>query len=401
MNTILTEAKELQKELTEYRQSLHRNAECGFDLQNTVNFVENTLKTMGFTPKRCGKAGIIADMGAGNPKNCVLLRADMDALPIKENSGERFSCKTGNMHACGHDLHTAMLLGAAKLLKPFEKEIHGRIRLLFQPAEEVLEGAKNVIKHGALENPEPNAAIMLHVMTNTELPTGVAVISSAGVSAPAADFFTIELKGKGCHGSTPWEGINPLPAAAQIVTALSALSAQEIPVANGGVLSIGRVHGGSVGNVIPQTASISGTVRTFDETEREFLKKRIRETVSGIAKAYRLQGKTAFTSGCPTLINDGELSALAAQSLKDLLGKNRAFTVQELQGNTSTKRSGGSEDFAYISQLVPSVMVALAAGEKAKGYAYPLHHPKVRFDEGALPIGAAIYAQLALAVLKQ
>ena len=400
MNTIVAEAKRIQKELAEHRQALHKHAECGFDLQKTAHYVETTLKAYGISATPCGKSGVIADMGGGNIKNCVLLRADMDALPMQERSGEPFACKTGNMHACGHDLHTAMLLGAAKLLKAREKELNGRVRLLFQPAEECLEGAKDMIEHGALENPQPQAAIMLHVLTNTELPTGTVVISSPGVSAPAADFFTITLRGKGCHGSTPWEGRNPLSAAAQIITALNALAAQEIPVAHGTVLSIGRVHGGEAGNVIPQTASVSGTARSFDEEARARLKKRIKETVLGIAKAYGVQARTSFTSGCPTLVNEEGLCERSAQALKSLLGERKAFAVQELQGSGTTKRSGGSEDFAYISQRIPSVMIAIAAGERAKGYEYPLHHPQALFDEEALSIGAAVYAGLALEFLQ-
>ena len=400
MESILQQAKALQKEWIEHRRYLHKHAECGFALEDTKSYVESVLKSLGYTPKPCGKAGVIADIGGANTKNCILLRADMDGLPIREESGEKFASKTGNMHACGHDVHTAMLLGAARLLKDREKRLKGNVRLLFQPAEEILEGAKDVIQHGALGNPTPKAAVMLHVMTNTALPTGTAIISSPGVSAPAADFFTITLKGKGCHGSTPWEGNNPLQGAAQLILALHALTAQEIPISQSAVLSLGCVHGGDAGNVIPQTVTMKGTARVFDEGERERLKKRMAELVKSLAKAHRLKGKVECTSGCPTLLNNEELSAFSASRLKALLSKSKAFTVQELSQDAATKRSGGSEDFAYISHEIPSIMIAVAAGETAKGYAYPLHHPKARFDEDALCVGAAIYAHLAEEWLK-
>ncbi len=400
MNSLLKQAKALQEELIQYRRSLHSHAEIGFDLKDTVSFVESTLKSFGYIPKPCGKAGVIATMGRVNAKKCILLRADMDALPIQEKSGETFACKKGNMHACGHDLHTAMLLGAAKLLKENEGDCDGCVKLLFQPAEETLEGANDVLKHGVLENPSPQAAMMLHVMTNTDFPTGTAIISSPGVSAPAADFFTVRLTGKGCHGSSPWEGRNPLSGAAHLILALNGLTAQEIPVSQGAVLTVGCVHGGEAGNVIPSMVTLKGTSRIFNEEERIRLKKRIIETVNAIAKAHRLQAKTEFTSGCPTLWNDEELSVFTASVAKELLGKKKAFTVQELSPNSAVKRSGGSEDFAYIAHEVPSIMMALSAGEREKGYAYPLHHPKARFDEDALYVGAALYAHFALSRLK-
>ncbi|MBQ8394177.1 MAG: amidohydrolase [Clostridia bacterium] len=395
---VLREAKSLQKELVRYRRYLHAHAELGFAMTQTLPFVERALRGMGYTPQKCGKAGLLATVGRPSGKT-VLLRADMDGLPIREETGLPFACKEGNMHACGHDMHTAMLLGGAKLLKDREKELNGCVKLLFQPAEEILEGAADVLKSGVLRAPKPQAAMMLHVMTGGKLPTGVAVVASGGVSAPAADYFTIGVRGKGCHGSTPHKGVDGLLAAAHIAIALQEISTRELPAAEPHALTIGSFKTGEGGNVICDYAELNGTLRAFDEEVRLFLKKRIAEVADCTAKAFRATAKTEFSGGCPTLVNDGELSDFTATTLQNLLGKDKAFSAAAF-GDRKTEM-GGSEDFAYISHKLPSVMVALGAGEKGEGHEYPLHHPKAKFDEGALCIGSAIYAQFAIEWLKR
>lgn len=397
MEKILNEAKGLQKELVEMRRRLHGRAELGFALTETAAFVKETLAAMGYEPQSCGRSGLTVTVGKG--EKTFLLRADMDGLPIKEKTGLPFACKNGNMHACGHDMHTAMLLGAAKLLKTREKALKGTVKLLFQPAEELLEGAKNALENGVLDAPKVSGAMMLHVMTNVPIPTGSVVVSSAGVSAPAADYFTVEVKGKGCHGSAPWNGVDALSVAAHILLALQELPARELSLAEPAVLTVGSMVAGEAGNVIADTALLKGTLRAFDERVRERVKRRLEEIAKNVAKAFRAKARVVYGSGCPSLLNDEKLSLLTEKVLKDLLGENAVFTSSSLQGDTKSS-SGGSEDFAYISRKVPSVMVALAAGETEKGYAYPLHHPKAQFDEAALSIGAAVYAHTAIEWLK-
>lgn len=389
---ILKRAKEMQAELTAWRRSLHRQAERGFALDKTTTLIKSELQKMGYQSKDCGRAGVVAEVGEGE---LFLLRADMDALPIREKSGEKFACKNGNMHACGHDMHAAMLLGAAKLLKESEKQLRRKVRLLFQPAEETLEGAKDCIEAGVLTDVQ--GAMMIHVMTNVSMPVGCAVVSSSGVSAPAADFFSIEVKGKSCHGSAPWNGADALVAAANILLALQEIPARELSSDTSAVLTIGEMNGGTASNVIADRALLKGTLRAYDEETRTFIKQRIEKISATVAMAYRTRAKVRYESGCPTLVNDKTLSERTERVGKALLGERCVFTSKELQGDTKSK-SGGSEDFAYISQKVPSVMVALAAGEPSKGYDYPLHHAKVRFDEDALPVGAALYAAVMLEV---
>ena len=397
MKNLLKDAENLREKLVKHRRYLHENAELGFDLPKTCAYVEKTLRALGYAPKKCGRAGLIATVGDPESKPAVLLRADMDGLPIEENSGEPFACKTGNMHACGHDLHTAMLLGAAELLKREEKRLKGCVKLLFQPAEDILAGAKDCLKKGLLDGVKPKCAVMLHVMTDLPLKTGTAIVSSAGVSAPAADFFRITVQGKGCHGSTPWQGVDALAVGAHILSGLQTLSAREIPAGANAVLTVGSLQAGQAGNVIADRGVLNGTLRTFDEGVRTQIKARIKELAHMQAKAFRATAKTEFLSGCPTLVNDGGVSDFAYQTAKSLLGEKRAFTSAELSGGEVGK-TGGSEDFAYISHEIPSVMVAFSAGEREKGYAYPLHHSKARFDEDVLPIGAAFLTAFALGI---
>lgn len=393
MKKLLQEAKKMQSELTAHRRYLHQNAEVEFELPKTVKYIAEQLREMGYAPKEVGRYALSAEIGKGS--SCFLLRADMDGLPIKEESGEPFACKKGCMHACGHDMHTTMLLGAAKLLKAREKELKGRVKLLFQPAEEILEGAKSAVENGVLSHPKVDGAMMLHVLTGVPLPTGSVVVAQ-GVSAPAADFFTVEVQGKGCHGSTPWKGVDGAAVGAKILLGLQEITAKEVSFVTPSVLSVGSILAGGAGNVIADKAVLKGTLRTFDEGVRGHIKARIEEIAKYTAKAFRAKAKIKFDGGCPSLLNDEKLSSLALQTAKALLREN-VFSSAEM-GNSEEK--GGSEDFAYISREVPSVMLALSAGNSKDGYKYPLHHPKARFDENALYIGSALYAAVALKYLE-
>ncbi len=391
MNSIdyLKEAKGIKNEIIESQRYLHQNAEVGFELPKTTDYVKSKLEEIGCEAIPCGKNGIVSFIGNGEGKT-LLLRADMDALPVEEEADVDFACKTGNMHACGHDFHTAILLGTAKLLKNHENEINGTVKLMFQPAEEILSGAKNMIENGVLENPKVDAALMLHVMAGLPLKTGTVVVAD-GISAPAADYFTINVQGKGCHGSTPQQGIDALTIGAHILIALQEINARELGVSDEATLTIGKLSGGTTGNVIADKAVLEGTLRAYDEEVRGHIKKRISEITQGIANSFRGKGTADFGNGCPPLKNNGELSGEIERYLTDAFGEEWVINTEKMGGRTN--KSGGSEDFSYISQEVPSLMLALAAGNSDEGYIYPQHHPKVRFDEKVLPIGSAVLAQ--------
>lgn len=396
MNDIFQEAQTLLPELTAHRRWLHQHPEVGFGLTETKEYVRRELAKLGLSPSDCGRAGLTATIGSGGA--CFLLRADMDALPIPEESGEEFASTNGAMHACGHDFHTAMLLGAAKLLKEREQDLRGTVKLMFQPAEEVFEGSEDMITAGILEEPRPDAAMMIHVTAAAPMPAGMMITMAPGVSAPAADYFTIHVRGRGCHGSTPQQGVDALTAAAHMLLALQEIHARELAPGTEAVLTVGTIQGGTAANAIADACTLGGTIRTYEETTRGHLKERMEAICAAIASAYRAEAHVEFGSGAPTLVNDEGLAREVPGYLREVLPAGMVLSAAELPGNT---RGGGSEDFAYVSQQVPALMLALAAGEPDKGYTHPLHHPKVRLDERALPFGAAALSHTALRWLEE
>lgn len=400
---LLAEAGKYEENLIKDRRYLHSHPETGFDLSETLKYVKAELTAMGYEPQECGKAGLTVTAGGKKPGKVFLIRGDMDALPIKEEADVAFASDNGKMHACGHDMHAAMMLGAARLLKAHEDEINGTVKLMFQPAEEIFEGAKDMIDAGILKNPDVDAALMIHVAAGLPLPAGTVVVCDGGVSAPAADYFKIKVQGKGCHGSMPNAGVDPITVAAQIITALQEIHARELALSDEAVLTIGTIHAGLAANVIPDTVEMSGTIRTFDEDVRTLVKTRMEEIVKSIGTAFRADAQVIHGKGCPVLDNDADLSACTVRYLQELLGPQRAFTQGQLTARSDRKspKVSGSEDFAYVSQEVPSIMLALAAGHPDKGYCFPQHHPKVKFDEEVLAQGSAVYVYTAMRWLEE
>lgn len=394
MNELLHQADAAR--LIADRRYLHAHAETGFDLHETFDYVWRQLKDLGLAPKKCGKCGIVADIGRG--EGCVLLRADMDALAIREAAAVPFASKNGCMHACGHDLHTAMLLEAARLLKARENVLPGRVRLMFQPAEEPLLGAADMLENGLLADVQVSAAFMIHVLTALDLPAGTVIVSAPGVSAPAAGMFEIRIQGKGCHGAMPHTGVDPVTIAAHTVLNLQQIQTRELSLTQACALTIGMLQAGDNANVIPDQAVLRGSLRAFGDETHQYLIRRVEEIAAGTASLFQGSAQTQMLGGAPTLLNDDKLSGMAASSLKEMLGTDRVLLSSELGGDT--RKSSGSEDFAHVSHAVPSLMVALAAGHPKDGYAFPAHHPKAMFDENVLPLGAAVYAKLALDALK-
>lgn len=401
---ILQEAEAYKTQLVNTRRYLHSHPETGFNLKETVAFVKKELIAMGYEPVECGKSGLTVLAGGKKEGKVFMIRGDMDALPISEEADVEFASKNGNMHACGHDMHTTMMLGAAKLLKDHEEEIEGTIKLDFQPSEENFQGANDMIQAGLLENPSVDAALMIHVMAGMPMEPGTVIVSDPGVSAPAADYFNIHIQGKGCHGSMPNNGVDPINVAAHIITSLQEIHARELALSDEAVLTFGTIHGGNAENAIPDTVELGGTIRTYDEEVREFIKNRMVEISKGIAATFRAEAEVTFGSGCPTLVNDGDLSACIVNYAKELLGPSKAFTagqINAMSGEKKPPKTAGSEDFAYVTQKIPSIMLALAAGHPDQGHCYPQHHPKVTFDETVLAGGSAVYAYTAMRWLEE
>lgn len=400
---LLAEAGKYGEKILKDRRYLHAHPGTGFDLSETLEYVRTELTAMGYEPQECGKAGLTVTAGGKKPGKVFLIRGDMDALPIKEESDVAFASENGNMHACGHDMHAAMLLGAARLLKDHEDEIDGTVKLMFQPAEEIFAGAKDMIDAGVLKNPDVDAALMIHVAAGLPLSAGTVVACDGGISAPAADYFEIKIQGKGCHGSMPNAGVDPITVAAHIITALQEIHARELALVDEAVLTIGTIHAGLAANVIPDTVEMSGTIRTYDEDIRAFIKTRMEDIVKSIGTAFRAETKVIHGKGCPVLDNDPDLSACTVRYLQEMLGPGKAFSQGQLTAMSEGKapKTAGSEDFAYVSQEIPSIMLALAAGHPDKGYCYPQHHPKVRFDEEVLAQGSAVYVYTAMRWLEE
>lgn len=398
MNNILEEAKALQDAIVKDRRYFHENAEVGHDLPITTEYVLKRLKEIGCEPKVIADSAVVALIGGKKPGKTFLIRADMDALPIVEESDLKYKSKTKNMHACGHDTHAAMLLGAAKLLKNHEDEIEGAVKLMFQPAEEQLYGAKSMIDAGLLENPKVDAATMIHIFSGLPVSSGTLIIPKGGYVTASGDMFHIDIKGKGGHGAMPQDSIDPLNVAVHIHTGLQEIIARELPPSSTAVITIGQMHGGNAANIIPDTAFMEGTIRAFNKDEREFMKNRVVEVATSIATAFRATAKVEYRMECPSVYNNPELYNEIKRINSELLGEENIKSFDDIYvGGKLT----GSEDFGYVSERVPTIMMALGGGSPEEGYPYPQHHPKVSFNEDAFYIGAAVYANTAMEWLKQ
>ncbi|MBO5312525.1 MAG: amidohydrolase [Clostridia bacterium] len=388
---ILRESLEIKEKVILHRRAVHKIAEIGMNLEKTVDYVIGALEKIGCKPHRMGKAGVECIIGK-NKGECVLLRADMDALPIKEETKLDFKCEKGNMHACGHDMHTAMLLGCAEILKKHEDELRRDVKLMFQGGEELLMGARDMIKEGILDTPPVKSAGMIHLITDTDLNTGTVICPRHGACSPMVDLFEIEVKGKGTHGAMAREGADPINTLAHIAISLHSIVTRETGMNEPLALTLGGIHCGRYPNVIPEKGYMSGSVRSYDEELHRYAKKRIEQMCDGVAKALGTEASVNFFSSAPSLLNDKRLTDSAVNVLSRVLGREKVI----LGGD---EKSAGSEDFAVVSHSVPSVMLALMAGRKSDGYKYPLHHPKTDFDENALPYGTSVYVALALEIL--
>lgn len=391
MKKFIEQAKLIKEEIISYRRVIHSNPEVGQELPKTKKYVMDKLVEFGYCPEEICESGIVATIKGNKPGKTFLLRADMDALPIAEKTSCDFKSTNGCMHACGHDMHTAMLLGAAKLLKENQDEIEGTIKLVFQPDEEGFTGSKKMIKAGVLENPKVDAALAMHVHSGT--PSNV-VLCGLGTSIAGCNRFRIVVKGKGCHGAMPETGIDPINIAAHIYLAIQTILTREISATESAVVTIGKFVGGDVPNVIPEEVVMEGTIRSLDKEVGEFIFDRMNEIVTSTAKMLRGEAELIELSSVPPLANNDELAHELTGYMKDIVGE-KAVVLFEQGGM-------GSEDFASYSYEVPSVYIMLGAGTKEENslYGEAMHNEKVVFNEDILPTGAAIHAYSAIMWLK-
>lgn len=390
MNKFLKAALDIQEEIISNRRRLHQNPELGFELPETLNFVKNELKSYGLEPKECGKAGIEVTVGKGEP--VFLLRGDMDALPMVEKTCVEYASKNQFMHSCGHDAHTAMLLATAKLLKNREAELKGTVKLMFQPAEELLEGALDMVQNGILENPKVDGALAQHVLSGEEDSKIGHVYISRGETSTSADAYKIIVNGKQSHGSTPEKGIDAVIIACHIAIGLQNILAREISSDESCVLLVGKIVGGATVNTTGGRAELEVSIRTRREFVREFVNKRMKEIVEGIANTYRASVEIIHTMQAPSVYNDEKLVDEVINSIEQIIDKEKINIADAMKG---------TEDFAYISQKVPSVFVRVGAGSPDEGYKFNNHNPQFNIDESVLVKGVAIYCQVALDYLNK
>ena len=391
MNNFLEQANKIKDELVQIRRDLHNHPEVGEDLPRTTAFVMSKLKEYGYEPTEICPSGIVALAGGKKPGKTFLLRADMDALPIKEETNYEFKATNGNMHACGHDFHTTMLLGAAKLLKEHEDEINGTIKLVFQPDEEGFTGAKKMLKAGVLENPKVDAAMAMHVHSGT--PSNV-VLYGLGTSIAGCIRFRIPVNGTGCHGAMPETGVDPINIAAHIYLSLQEIISREISATESAVVTVGKFAGGVAPNAIPGQVIMEGTIRSLSRDIGDFIFKRMDEIVTATAKLFRGSAHLEELSSVPPLKNDIGLANELGSYVKELIGEQ---AVISFEGGGM-----GSEDFASYSYEVPSVYFMLGAGTKDENplYGFPMHHPQVVFNEDIMVTGAAMHAYCSITWLK-
>ncbi|MGN0490561.1 M20 family metallopeptidase [Ruminococcus sp.] len=378
-------ALELNDETIAHRRFFHKNAETGLNMPIAVEYVMKKLSEFGLNPQKCGY-GVTALLGKG--EKTLLLRADMDALPMPEESGEEFACPTGKQaHACGHDFHAAMLLTAAKILKENENKLCGKVKLMFQPAEETFEGSKNMIENGILENPKPDAALAFHVAPG-KLPIGLFMYNCGGVMMSSVDGFRITITGKGGHGAYPNLTVDPIHTAVQIYTALEGLIARNSNSEKNCVLTVGKFQSGNAANIIPDTAVLEGTLRTNDTHERELLVGKIREVANGISEINGAKAEITPLSEVPPLICDSKFTEQIAGFMQEM----------NIPGITPypNMQANASEDFAVIAEKIPSAFIYLSAGFPDERGAYSAHNPKVHFNEEVCPIGASALAHCAV-----
>lgn len=391
MKTLLEQAQENKQEIIEDRRTIHRFAEVGKCLPQTKKFVMEKLRELGYEPEEICESGIVAVLEGKPGGKTILLRADMDALPVKEEADCDFCAENGNMHACGHDMHAAMLLGAARLLMENRDALEGTVKLVFQPDEEGFTGAKAMLAAGVLEDPKVDGAMALHVHSGT--PSGQ-VLCGTGACMAGCRLFRILVKGTGCHGAMPETGVDPINIAAHIYLSLQEIVAREVAAMNPAVVTIGKFVGGDAPNMIPGEVVMEGSIRALDKELGERIYRRIDEISTATAKLFRGEAIVSEIASAPPLVNDPEMVREMASYVEELT-PDRPLYIYPGGGM-------GSEDFSSYTQQVPSAYLLVGAGaaQEDPRYGKPMHNEKVMFDESVLPLGAAVYANCAVKWLK-
>ncbi len=385
----LAEAEELFPYTQTLRRDFHAHPEIGFEEVRTAGIVAEELKKLGIeVTTGIAETGVIGIIEGNRPGPVVLLRFDMDALPIMEETGAEYASRTpGVMHACGHDGHTAIGLSVAKVLHKHQDQWAGTVKLVFQPAEEGLGGAARMVKEGVLENPQPDYSLGMHLWNYSSIGE---VAATVGPAMAAAEMFTITITGKGAHGATPHNGVDPIVAAAQVISAAQTIVSRNVSSLETAVVSFTAINGGTAFNVIPPSVEIKGTIRTYLPEVRETVLRRMDEVVRGVSESMGCQAQIEIVDITPAVIND--------QNMADLVSRVRVEVLPDTT-DISGERTMGSEDMAFMMDDIPGCYVFIGSNNAEKDLTYLHHHPRFDFDEQALINGVALMSASAVAVL--
>ncbi|MDY6065268.1 MAG: M20 family metallopeptidase [Finegoldia sp.] len=382
---VISEVKKVEADLIKWRRHLHENPEVGFDLDQTCDFVEERLREFGIEDiDRKFKGAVVAYINPDNDKKTIALRADMDALPVPELTNLEFASKNeGKMHACGHDAHTAQLLAAAKVLQDHKDEIDGKIMLIFQPAEELGSGSVEIANSEEFAKVDEVLGCHDGCLFGDGKDMG-ALIFAKGPTMATMDKFTIDIKGRGAHGSTPSMSIDPIAIAAYMITSIQEIISREISPLDPSVISFGVINSGSAFNIIPETAHLEGTTRTLTPEIRDYVEKRLGEVAEGVAKTFRATIEYKFFRQPPPLINTPEIAEKVMESAKKIL----ADKVVEME-----KPLMGGEDFAFYLEKKPGAFFFLNNPKEIEGNVYAHHNPRFAMTEEVMYEVPAVMVQ--------
>ncbi len=373
------------------RRDLHAHPELAFQERRTAGIVAQRLNELGYEVQTgVGETGVVGVMEGARAGHTLLLRFDMDALPIQEMVDVPFRSRNdGVMHACGHDAHTAIGLGVAEMLAAWRDEWGGAVKFVFQPAEEIVAGARAMIRDGALEHPRPDRALSMHIFST--LPTGVVSLAD-GPTMAGSGAFTVTVRGRGAHGAMPHQGADPIVGAAHIITALQSIVSRNVNPMEQGVVTVGYVRGGTAPNIIPDAVEFGGTTRAFSEAVGRLLNERIQEIAAHTARALGLEASVAISDAAtPPLVNDPAMAEIVRRNARRLVGAEHVDTQFRLMG---------AEDAAFFLQAVPGAFVFVGAGNPARGISEPHHSPRFQIDEDALPLAMALLTASAIDMLE-
>jgi amidohydrolase len=381
----------LRADTVELRRRVHRRPELAFQEVETARLVTETLERAGLEVSTgVARTGVVGLLRGSAPGRTLALRADMDALPLEEETGAAYSSEiAGRMHACGHDAHVAMAVSTARVLAGRRERLKGAVKFIFQPAEEGPGGAELMVREGVLKQPDVDGVMGLHVWNDLEV--GLLGIGPGPILA-STDDFRLLVKGVGGHGAYPHEAVDPVLAAAHIVVALQAIVSRNLSPVEPGVVSVGTIRAGTALNVIPRTAELGGTLRAFSAEARELLGRRLLEVAQGVAAAHGAEVELQLERGYPAAVNHTQMTELCAEVATGLLGGDGVVTPE---------RSMGGEDMSYFLQEVPGCFVCLGSMNKAKGLDAPHHSPRFDIDEDALPLGVEFSVRVAEAFLSR